>query len=495
MNRHRMSVISWAAFAIFAASAGESSAKTFYLDSALSAGCTSGNYSVSSRSCSGSDGVAYKTLQEAVANLAGGDTLYIRAGTYVRNGGSELNGALNVSVPGADTSHRTTVSAYTGEELQAIIGTDPSKLQYNPDPSQGFGGNVGLSAAYYPCPAITIGASYVTVRGLKTYGQLLVQGTSSPSGFIHDILVENCDIGGGGPRLQQGQTVMLHSCKDTTIRNNRIHHSCRAIDGLPGDSNGYALMGYWFSATIENNEFYDNWCGDIRLKDARSQQGNNTIIRNNFFRNSTIYSATTGIDTGAQYMELDYTYIYNNIFFEKSVGISWILNATFGTLAYNNTFINCGKDVFTWQSSNKINVFNNISYHSQSGQLIWNFESSSYPMSDLLSDYNLYYSTSSAGWKKSTSLFTSLSAWQSYSGKDLHSVSKNPNFVNPSGARPEDFKRTSYVGDVSGSPYGAVSGAYQTGLEVIGTGGSYFPPPPLPSPVKIPNAPSNVTIQ
>jgi hypothetical protein len=213
-----------------AAPSDAGAAKTFYLDGALAESCPAGNYSTATRACDGTDGIAYKTLAEAVSNLAAGDTLLLRAGTNVRNGGSEFIGALSVQVSGLDNGHRTTVSSYPGEELRVVIGTDPEKLRYNPDPEQGKGEKPGLSAEFYPCPAISISASYVTVRGLKTYGQLLVQGGSSPPKFVHDITVENCDIG-GGPRLRQGQAVMLHSCRDTTIRNNRIHHSCRATEG------------------------------------------------------------------------------------------------------------------------------------------------------------------------------------------------------------------------------------------------------------------------
>lgn len=453
----------------------EAAAKTFYLDGDLATGCPAGNYSTAARACNGADGIAYKTLAEAVANLAAGDTLFLRAGTYVRNGGSEFIGALSVQVSGLDNGHRTTVSAFPGEELRAVIGTDPEKLRYNPDPGQGKGENVALSAEFYPCPAISINASYVTVRGLKTYGQLLVQGGAAPEKFVHDITVENCDIGGGGPRLHQGQAVMLHSCRDTTIRNNRIHHSCRATDGLPGHSNGAALMGYWFTATIENNEFYDNWSSDIRLKDTREQYGNTIVIRNNFFRKSTIFrTAGLGIGLGNQYMHADYIYIHNNIFLEKEIGIGWDGSARKDTVAFRNTFVNCDRDIFDWYPGNQIKSYNNLGYHARSGQYHLYIESNSFPLSNLTSDYNLFDSRPAASWRHGKNSSGTLAGWRSYSGKDGHSVSKNPEFVNPNGNRPEDFKRSSYAGDVPGSPYGTVCGAYRTGTEEIGVMGKGF---------------------
>jgi hypothetical protein len=453
----------------------EAAAKTFYLDGDLATGCPAGNYSAATRACNGTDGIAYKTLAEAVANLAAGDTLYLRAGTYIRNGGSEFIGALSVQVSGLDNGHRTTVSAYPGEELRAVIGTDPEKLRYNPDPGQGKGEKVNLSAEFYPCPAISINASYVTVRGLKTYGQLLFQGGTGQPKFVHDITVENCDIGGGGPRLHQGQTVMLLNCRNTTIRNSRIHNSCRATDGGPGDANGAALMGYAFSATIENNEFYDNWSHDIRLKDTKDQYGNTIVIRNNFFRKSTLFrNAGVGIGLGNQYMHADHIYIHNNLFLEKNTGIGWDGTAMKDTVAYSNTFVNCDRDVFEWYPNNQIKIYNNLSHHTRSGQYHLYIEPNSFPLSNLASDYNLFDSRPAATWRHGTKSAGTLAGWKSYSGKDGHSVSKGAEFLNPNGKRPADFKRRSYAGDVSGSPYGTVCRAYRTGEEEIGVVGKGF---------------------
>ncbi|RME61595.1 MAG: DUF4215 domain-containing protein [Candidatus Dadabacteria bacterium] len=55
---------------------------TIYVDATLTQDCISDNYSVSQRDCSGSDGNAYNTIQEAVTNAITGDTIIIRPGTY-----------------------------------------------------------------------------------------------------------------------------------------------------------------------------------------------------------------------------------------------------------------------------------------------------------------------------------------------------------------------------------------------------------------------------
>lgn len=433
-----------------------SEAKTFYLDAQLSQNC-SGNYSTTNRSCSGVDGTAYNNLNDAVNALAGGDTLYVRNGIYYRTTNDYFSGALAVNVAGTASQH-TVVSNYGTE--QPVICTSSTKCNYNPDPSDTTYTN---SSHYYPNPAISIGANYVDVMGFKTYGQVLVRGASASK--IHDITIQNSDLGGGGPHLNQGNVVLFHDVYDVTLKNNKIHNSSWG----ESNANGPAVMGYRFAATIENNEFYDNWGSDIRLKDTQSANGYSTHIRYNFFKPSSIATGSnnSGVSGINQYSDLDYIYIYNNIFYNKPVGIVWDTPANYGTFAYNNTFINNSVDISNWMTT-QINTFNNLYYHSVSSQIYIDVQAN--PLSLINSDFNLHYSAdSTARWRNLyANRGTTLVEWQTYSSKDINSVYKNPNFVNPTGSTPADFKRTSYSGDVSGSSYGAVAGAYETGNEIIG---------------------------
>ena len=58
------------------------SAANIYVDNTLSSDCTSGSYSITNRECSGTDGNAYNTVQEAVNVVQAGDAVYMRDGTY-----------------------------------------------------------------------------------------------------------------------------------------------------------------------------------------------------------------------------------------------------------------------------------------------------------------------------------------------------------------------------------------------------------------------------
>src|SRR6266508_4088331 len=151
-------------------------AATIYLDANLSANCTSGNYSIVNRACAGSDGNSFNNLGDAISNLAGGDTLYIRSGTYIRTTHDLSTGSLSISASGTLGQH-TVVSNYSGE--QPVIFTEAGRCLYNPNPNDTStpvcnGNSQGGSACYYPNPAISIGGSYIDLIGIKTYGQAYI---------------------------------------------------------------------------------------------------------------------------------------------------------------------------------------------------------------------------------------------------------------------------------------------------------------------------------
>ncbi len=85
-------------------SVAHAATNTIYVDGNLSSNC-SGNYSIQNRSCSSSDGNAYKTIHEGISALSSGQTLFIRAGTYTDT--VDLGGF----------SSMTTISAMSGENV------------------------------------------------------------------------------------------------------------------------------------------------------------------------------------------------------------------------------------------------------------------------------------------------------------------------------------------------------------------------------------------
>lgn len=79
-------------------------AADIYVDTTLGGDCTGGDYSTSSRTCTGSDGNAYNTIMEAVDAMNGGDDIFLRGGTYQQAeiGGSYGSVRLKTSDNGTD---------------------------------------------------------------------------------------------------------------------------------------------------------------------------------------------------------------------------------------------------------------------------------------------------------------------------------------------------------------------------------------------------------
>jgi len=448
-----------------------------FLDNRPGVASRSTTYDPQTRTCGQGKHKVFTELDEAAQALAQADVLYIRAGTYGRASvgkyiqvhGNQVNywtGSLAVNATGTP-ERRKRVSAYQDELV--IIQAKPGVSHYNPDPADTSFKN---SSHYYPHPAVSIGGSFMEVRGLKTYGQVVISG--------HDVVLEGCDLGGGGPHMNQGQVVALNGSGkpggvyNVLIRNNRIHHSTWG----EGAGNGSALMCYDASFIAENNEFFENYGPDLTIKDTGGQQGREIVIRYNFFGRSSINPHTNGGIFGHnQDRQADRVTIHNNVFLEKAVGVSFRMPARLGPMvAHCNTFVNCGYgrtdagDVGDWINT-QAEVSNNLYYHSRPGQKFYDLQTS--PWDNLGSDHNLFFSTTGeTAWKH---LYqrraTTLAGWQHYSGRDGHSVWKDPQFVNPDGRRPEDFKRKGQAGgiqDVQGSRCGAVCGAYVTGDETIG---------------------------
>ncbi len=450
-------------------------ADTIFLDNHPGIVNGSTTYDPETRTCGKGKYKVFANLDQAARALSGADVLYVRAGTYCRPSvgkyrevhGNKVNywtGALAINASGTPKK-RKLVSIYNDELV--IIQAKSSVSNYNPDPADN---SFKSSSHYYPHPAISISGAYVDVMGFKTYGQVVISG--------HDITLENCDLGGGGPHMNQGQVVAINSNREggvynVVVRNNKIHHSCWG----ESTGNGAAIMCYNASFIVENNEFYDNYGPDIAIKDTGDQEGRDIIIRYNFFGPSSLTeSGNVGLAGHNQDRLVDNIYIHHNIFLNKTTGISFRMEPRLEHVAYNNTFVNCGQgkgetgDIGDWLNP-IINVYNNLYYHSKPGQKFYDIQTK--PWSNLNSDYNLLFSTTGdTQWRHLyRDRCSTLATWQRYSGKDKNSVWKDPDFVNPSGSRPEDFKRKGDPGsirDVTGSKYGQVCGGYVTGNEVIG---------------------------
>ena len=113
-------------------------ATTRYVDGSLGADCTGGDYSIANRNCTGSDGNAYNTVQEGLNVTVGGDTLYIRDGTY--SGDFSCCGSGGTTVTNGTASSPTRILGYASETV-TLNGTTG---QTSPDTNGTYYGSTVL---------------------------------------------------------------------------------------------------------------------------------------------------------------------------------------------------------------------------------------------------------------------------------------------------------------------------------------------------------------
>jgi hypothetical protein len=443
----------------------DSSYAATYLDGSA-IGCINGSvtYSPATRTCGSGSDTVYVDLAGFETGIVAGNTNYMRAGNYWRDASS---GSLRIgSNKSGSSGSPTIIKAYPGEERQVVLGTNTRKNTYNSNP--GDTGSTG-SDAYYPNEVIyTYDASYVTIDGVKTYGQVILGGG-------HDVTLKNSDVGGGGPSEYQGNVVKLNNTYNALVENNLIHHSCWGEN----PENGSAIIFYSSSATIKNNTFYDNYGYDIFVKASLGQSGRTTEISHNLFLPSSIYAQVGGIRGHNQSIVVSRMMVHNNIFIKKYDGYN-VLGAPATNIVYNNTFINNTVAITSPASGavRPLSVYNNIFYSTASSNNFITLYSNTGYLTD--ADWNLYYTNGK--WGKTppgaTDWATTLPGWRSYISKDTNSVSNiNPNFIDANGSDAASFKRSSYGENFTGSSYGTRAGAYVTGNEIIGFNSTTAPAP------------------
>ena len=237
-------------------------AATIYIDGSMAGDCTTGNYSIASRTCTGSDGNAYNDIQAALTASATTDTIYFRAGAITSN----ASGTDGIAPKAGQTW-----SGYQSETATITAG--------------------GSHRFVFQW----VGVNTVTIRNLTLVGgtamSIRVQNSVAP-------VLENLNISGwgseglgaeGGPFAGFTHGINVGSFSGSTpttnavIRNLYVHdpHSQRGI------WTGGITAGGWFNnGTIENNRVEGALIHEAIWMDVGNLQPGN-IIRNNYVKGVT----------------------------------------------------------------------------------------------------------------------------------------------------------------------------------------------------------------
>lgn len=280
------------------------------------AGACTGNYSISSRDCTGSDGDSFATIAAGISPTVAGDTLYLRSATYTTPiaMGSKAGTAL---AP-------ITIAAYSGETVTIM----PS------------GATHSITA--------TSSSAYVIFDGLVFDGtnQSEEYGLDFSSSQPHHYTIQNSEI-----KNQRNSGVQI-AAAGWTIRNNRIHDML--TDCAPGRRYYGIYLGEGDGALIEYNEIYNAPGGGIQAYPGDPVPITNLVIRYNSIHDNTscTNSDVGGIllgnfNTGAK--------LYGNLIYSNgslvggatpAVGIRIFGGADDAQIVNNTIYGNTGRGVY-----------------------------------------------------------------------------------------------------------------------------------------------------
>ena len=281
-----------------------------YVDS--TAGACTGNYSIASRNCTGSDGNSYATINAAVAAMAAGDITYVRTGTYTD---SNINLPTGVSalVPSVLQAYQndlvtirplsgTRVIYNTGRAFQKYWNLDLDGVNQTSDGVKLDAGSHGLVLG----GDMTAGGAYrCKIRNATNMGFSL-------QGISDNVTVSGCDIFDNG----------------LTIPSPYAH-------GL------YIQKGVGF--ILEKSRVRRNGCNGIQLYGASTPQVTfATIRRNQFYDNARVSGCGTQVYLANDDHIFEYNHVWNDIEVGNTYGVRVELITPARTIIRHNSLYNAG---------------------------------------------------------------------------------------------------------------------------------------------------------
>ena len=372
---------------VLACLCGSASAATYYV-------ATWGN-----NANPGTSTAPWATLQYAVDTIANGDTIYVKAGTYVgcrieisgASGGvktlsAEPGAAVVVNTPGPNNKHNSILEVESWTNGTTRYWTiDHLEACNSPD-------HYGIDMR---------DTQYITVQNCYTHNNGL---TGIFDGFCDNQTYQNNET------AYNGEHGIYHSNSGDypIIRLNVSHHNVNSGCHINGDKfeGGDGLISY---ATVERNVLYENSAG-VYVGSINCDGVMDSIIRNNLSYNNHGSGITLFCIMGAAGSSRNK--VYNNT----------ICLASDGYFALNIPKSGKGK-------SNPVDnlIYNNVLYNANPNSSRGSIRAYAAPMPGTASDYNVVTNKFEVNSKAKT-----FSQWQAY-GYDLHSFIATPDqlFVSP----------------------------------------------------------------
>lgn len=401
-------------------------AATLYVDSNLVGNCAS-NYSITNRTCSGSDGNAYVDVASGIGAAGAGDTIYIRAGTYT------ISSSINISFSSSST---TTIQGYASESptIHKTTVSGPIFDLNSSNTKNILFKNLNLTSVQNP-----------VITGWTNYSGNVWQATIPVAGLAGELRF-NTNIGtqegsiaaltGANEYFPSGGIIYVYSTSNPTTAytspgiNIDDHFNAIGIgdpsqsaagnlitvDNVIFDSFAHAgVKGTW-RWLVKNSKFTNIGVTtndhDIYPNGAQTS-GNEMVFEYNYFG----YAPGAGIHL---YSSPSYAIIEYNVF----NGLSGSNNGDWGILVggsnhkiYNNTFYGYQHGITLYQGGSQNNIIENNIFSDNSYDLfVDSAGNTSFPTGN----------TFSTNYHGSNSSCSGCINYASYGGPDLSSLDATP---------------------------------------------------------------------
>lgn len=263
----------------------------------------SGTSGCSNSPANGSMSSPWCTVNYGVSRLAGGDTLYVRAGTYRED--------VYISGPAGTVVTPTMIRTYPGETVTLVgAGVNSGRVKIANTSHVTLDGfiitnfNQGLFIE---------NSQYVTVQNVTVHhvGQEGIHVISNSSfvtiqnSTVHD--TRQWQYNGEGIYVGQGSTNPLDNSNNITIRNNTVYNvNDEAIEIKPG-THDCVVEGNNVSRALLDPAYSGSGAGSIEINQAKNGNQVWTTDPRHIVRNNRVHDTKMGIRAGTGVT------VYNNI--------------------------------------------------------------------------------------------------------------------------------------------------------------------------------------